>query len=97
MFQIDKPLPAVTEEGAGYWEGCRQGELRGQLPDLLDANLAGLFNGLQDHQVGVLRRSHAVAALALATRRVLRILAKNQAGEPFREPVAPSSRGLVQQ
>jgi len=30
MFQIDKPLPAITEEGAPYWEGCRAGELRVQ-------------------------------------------------------------------
>jgi len=30
MFVIDKPLPAVTEDGAPYWEGCRQGELRAQ-------------------------------------------------------------------
>jgi uncharacterized OB-fold protein len=30
MFQIDKPLPAVTEDGAPYWEGCRQGQLRVQ-------------------------------------------------------------------
>ena len=28
MFQIDKPMPAITEEGAPYWEGCRAGELR---------------------------------------------------------------------
>jgi len=30
MFVIEKPLPAVTEDGAPYWEGCRQGELRAQ-------------------------------------------------------------------
>jgi uncharacterized OB-fold protein len=30
MFVIDKPLPAITEDGAPYWEGCRQGELRAQ-------------------------------------------------------------------
>ena len=30
MFVIDKPLPAVTEDGAPYWEGCRLGELRAQ-------------------------------------------------------------------
>jgi len=30
MFQIDKPLPAITEDGAPYWEGCRHGELRVQ-------------------------------------------------------------------
>jgi uncharacterized OB-fold protein len=33
MFVIDKPLPAVTEDGAPYWEGCRQGELRVQRCD----------------------------------------------------------------
>jgi uncharacterized OB-fold protein len=30
MFVIEKPLPAVTEDGAPYWDGCRQGELRAQ-------------------------------------------------------------------
>ncbi|HJQ82585.1 MAG TPA: Zn-ribbon domain-containing OB-fold protein [Candidatus Binatia bacterium] len=30
MFAIDKPLPAITEDGAPFWEGCRQGELRAQ-------------------------------------------------------------------
>jgi len=30
MFVIDKPLPAITEDGAPYWEGCRRGELRAQ-------------------------------------------------------------------
>ena len=30
MFVIEKPLPAVTEDGAPYWEGCRQGQLRAQ-------------------------------------------------------------------
>ncbi len=30
MFAIEKPLPAITEDGAPYWEGCRQGELRAQ-------------------------------------------------------------------
>lgn len=30
MFQIDKPAPAVTEDGAPWWEGCRHGELRVQ-------------------------------------------------------------------
>ena len=30
MFVIDKPLPAVTEDGAPWWEGCRHGELRVQ-------------------------------------------------------------------
>jgi len=30
MFAIEKPLPAVTEDGAPYWEGCRRGELRVQ-------------------------------------------------------------------
>lgn len=33
MFVIDKPLPGVTEDGAPYWEGCRQGELRIQRCD----------------------------------------------------------------
>ena len=33
MFVIDKPLPAITEDGAPYWEGCRQGELRVQRCD----------------------------------------------------------------
>jgi uncharacterized protein len=27
MFQIDRPLPAVTEEGAPYWAACREGKL----------------------------------------------------------------------
>ena len=27
MFQIDKPLPAVTEEGAPYWAACREHRL----------------------------------------------------------------------
>ena len=30
MFVIDKPLPAVTEDNATYWEGCRQGRLSAQ-------------------------------------------------------------------
>jgi uncharacterized OB-fold protein len=30
MFQIDKPLPAVTEDGAPYWEACRRGRLEVQ-------------------------------------------------------------------
>ena len=30
MFVIEKPLPAVTEDGAPYWEGCHAGELRVQ-------------------------------------------------------------------
>jgi uncharacterized OB-fold protein len=30
MFVIEKPLPAITEDGAPYWEGCRAGELRAQ-------------------------------------------------------------------
>jgi len=30
MFQIEKPLPAVTEDGAPYWEACRQGRLEVQ-------------------------------------------------------------------
>jgi hypothetical protein len=30
MFVIEKPLPAITEDGAPYWEGCREGELRAQ-------------------------------------------------------------------
>ena len=30
MFVIEKPLPAVTEDGAPYWEACRHGELRAQ-------------------------------------------------------------------
>jgi uncharacterized OB-fold protein len=30
MFQIDKPLPAVTEDGAPYWAATRAGELRVQ-------------------------------------------------------------------
>jgi hypothetical protein len=27
MFQIDKPLPAITEDGAPFWEACRRGQL----------------------------------------------------------------------
>ena len=27
MFQIDKPLPAVTEDGAPYWEAAKEGRL----------------------------------------------------------------------
>ena len=27
MFQIDKPLPAVTEDGAPYWAAAREGRL----------------------------------------------------------------------
>jgi uncharacterized OB-fold protein len=30
MFQIDKPLPAIDEDGAPYWEACRQGRLTAQ-------------------------------------------------------------------
>lgn len=30
MFQIDKPLPGITEDGAPFWAGTRQGELRVQ-------------------------------------------------------------------
>jgi len=30
MFIIEKPLPAVTEDGAPYWEACRHEELRAQ-------------------------------------------------------------------
>lgn len=30
MFVIEKPLPAITEDNAPYWEGCRRGELRAQ-------------------------------------------------------------------
>jgi len=30
MFQIDKPLPAITEDTQPYWEGTKQGELRAQ-------------------------------------------------------------------
>jgi len=30
MFVIEKPLPAVTEDGAPYWEACRHDELRAQ-------------------------------------------------------------------
>lgn len=33
MFVIEKPLPAVTEDGAPYWEWCRRGELRVQRCD----------------------------------------------------------------
>ena len=32
MFVIEKPLPAVTEDGAPYWEACRAGELRVGMP-----------------------------------------------------------------
>lgn len=27
MFHIDKPLPAITEDGAPYWEHARRGQL----------------------------------------------------------------------
>jgi len=30
MFQIDKPLPAITEDGAPYWAATRSNELRVQ-------------------------------------------------------------------
>jgi uncharacterized OB-fold protein len=30
MFVIEKPLPAVTEDGAPYWEYAKRGELRVQ-------------------------------------------------------------------
>ena len=30
MFVIDKPLPAVTEDNAPYWEACRQARLQAQ-------------------------------------------------------------------
>jgi uncharacterized OB-fold protein len=30
MFVIDKPLPAVTEDNAPYWDGCREGRLSAQ-------------------------------------------------------------------
>jgi len=30
MFVIDKPLPAVTEDNAPYWEACREGRLSAQ-------------------------------------------------------------------
>jgi uncharacterized OB-fold protein len=30
MFAIEKPLPAITEDGAPFWEGCRHGQLRVQ-------------------------------------------------------------------
>jgi len=33
MFVIEKPLPAVTEDGAPFWDGCRAGELRAQRCD----------------------------------------------------------------
>ena len=33
MFVIEKPLPAITEDGAPFWEGCRTGELRAQRCD----------------------------------------------------------------
>lgn len=30
MFTIEKPLPAINEDGAPYWAYCRKGELRMQ-------------------------------------------------------------------
>ena len=30
MFVIDKPLPAVTEDNAPYWEACQKGQLQAQ-------------------------------------------------------------------
>jgi hypothetical protein len=30
MFQLEKPLPAINEDSAPYWEGTRTGELRAQ-------------------------------------------------------------------
>ena len=33
MFVIDKPLPAVTEDNAAYWDGCRAGRLSAQRCD----------------------------------------------------------------
>ncbi len=30
MFQLDKPLPGISEDSAPYWEGTRAGELRAQ-------------------------------------------------------------------
>lgn len=33
MFQIDKPLPAVTEDGAPYWAATREGQLSVQRCD----------------------------------------------------------------
>jgi uncharacterized OB-fold protein len=30
MFQLEKPMPAINEDSAPYWEGTRQGELRAQ-------------------------------------------------------------------
>jgi uncharacterized protein len=30
MFAIEKPLPAITEDGAPFWEGCRHRQLRVQ-------------------------------------------------------------------
>jgi uncharacterized OB-fold protein len=30
MFQIDRPLPAINEDTAPYWEATRRGELRAQ-------------------------------------------------------------------
>ena len=30
MFVIDKPLPAVTEDNAPYWEACQKGRLQAQ-------------------------------------------------------------------
>lgn len=30
MFQLDKPLPGITEDSEPYWEGTRHGELRAQ-------------------------------------------------------------------
>lgn len=33
MFQIDKPLPAITEDGAPYWVAAREGQLSVQRCD----------------------------------------------------------------
>ena len=33
MFQIDKPLPAITEDGAPYWAATREGKLSVQRCD----------------------------------------------------------------
>jgi uncharacterized OB-fold protein len=30
MFVIDKPLPAVTEDNAPYWDACQKGRLQAQ-------------------------------------------------------------------
>jgi len=30
MFQIDKPLPGITEDGAPFWAGCREHRLLAQ-------------------------------------------------------------------